>query len=243
MKVHEGYKSNADAPLLFCLPPGKAPGWTDLTPELPKIGQTFYRKRLFVRTGIFTGLCLYLLSLAALIVSRCVSHQPVGCWSFLLMDWLMVSICYCFTESLCGLLTARSVPNQRHRLISTHSSFSFLTDTFCWFSFSVFPPPPLNLFSLCWNNLWKVVKERHVQSRPPSPPHIPEKTHPLAREKGGKKFLFEKTPPKKTPRKSSLGTDLNSCVIIYFQCQVPGISALEWGVEMFCTTVGTGAFW
>lgn len=54
------------------LPSGKVTGRTDLTSELPKIGQTFYHR-------IFTGLRLYLLSLAALIVSRCVSHQPAGC--------------------------------------------------------------------------------------------------------------------------------------------------------------------
>lgn len=32
------------------------------------------------------------------------------------------------------------------------------------------------VFLPCWRNVWDVVKELHVQSRRPSPPHIPEET-------------------------------------------------------------------
>lgn len=48
----------------------------------------------------------------------------------------------------------------------------------------------------------------------------------LAREKGGKIYFWKK-------KKSELGKGLtHPCVIIYFQCRVPGISALECGVEI-----------
>lgn len=80
------------------------------------------------------------------------------------------------------------------------------------------------------------MKERHVQSRPqnrqtslpplPSPPHIPEKTHPLAREKGGKIFVWKKK------EKVWLGRGLYEAMCHHlFPVSVPGISALEWGVE------------
>lgn len=76
------------------------------------------------------------------------------------------------------------------------------------------------------------MKERHVQSRPQNrqpflPPlltyqrkltHLPEKRE--------EKFMFEKRNPNLEL------VYMHPCVIIYFQCRVPGISALEWGVEM-----------
>lgn len=101
---------------------------------------------------------LYLFSLAALIVSRCVSHQPAGCCSLLLMDRLMVSICYCFIESLCGLVMARSVCNQSHLLFSTLlplflSQIHSADSPFPFFFFFFFPSfKSLSLF-LCWDNL------------------------------------------------------------------------------------------
>lgn len=61
-------------------------------------------------------------------------------------------------------------------------------------------------------------------SLPPSPPYIPEKTHPLAR---GKIYVWKK---KKNPNLEPVYA--HPCVIIYFQCRVPGISTLEKGVEI-----------
>lgn len=108
--------------------------------------------------SIFMKLLLYLFSLPALTISMCVSHQPASCCSLLLMDWLMVSICYCLIESLCRLVITRSACNQSRLVISsappiflffpqTHSADSDFVC--CCSSF-----PLLNLFLfLSWDNL------------------------------------------------------------------------------------------
>lgn len=64
--------------------------------------------------------------------------------------------------------------------------------------------------------------------RPPSLPPLLTYQRKLTHlpEKREEKFLLEK--------KKNLNLEpvyMHPCVIIYFQCRVPGISALEWGVE------------
>lgn len=105
--------------------------------------------------SIFMKLLLYLLSLPAFTISMCVSHQQTSCCSLLLMDWVMVSICYCLIESLCRLVITS---NQSCLVISsappiflffpqTHSADSDFVC--CSSSF-----PLLNLFLfLSWDNL------------------------------------------------------------------------------------------
>lgn len=96
--------------------PGHLTSWTDLScqsswglfiPDVSSLGW----ESLF--------LLLYLFKPAALIDCCCVSHQLAGCWSWTLMDRLMVSSCCCFTESLSRLVTDRSVQNQSQCFIST----------------------------------------------------------------------------------------------------------------------------
>lgn len=206
-------KIKRPTPLSVPVPESSCTDWT-VVPKLPKklLNSTrFYQKHLFIRRGnwreIFTRFLLYLLSLARLNVSRCVSHQPAGCCGLLLMDRLMVSICYCFIEFLCGLVMARSVCNQSRLFIFSPPpfflfSFSLLhvhsaDSVFVSFLSSL---PSLNLsFSvgITYKRLWKndMCRTDNVSFSPLTPlvtyqrklTHLPEK-------RGGKNPCLKKIP-------------------------------------------------
>lgn len=160
----------------------------------------------------------------------------------------MVSICYCFIESLSGLVMARSACNQSHLFICSPPPFSLFFPSLSqihsadshFVSFpSSSPLPPLNLFlffsvGITYKRLWKSdmcgadLRTDNLLFPPTLPsPHTRENS-PTCQRKGEEKFMFEKK--KKNPNLELVWT--HPCVIIYFQCRVPGISALEWGVEI-----------
>lgn len=148
----------------------------------------------------------------------------------------MVSICFCFIEFLCGLVMARSVCNQSHVFFCSPPpfflfSFSLLRELSADSVFVSFLSSLSLFFSvgITYKRLWKndMCRADSVSFSPLTPLVTYQRKLTHLPEKRGRKNLCLKE--KKNPNLELVYT--HPCVIIYFQCRVPGISALEWGVE------------